>query len=332
MDRNLFSHSDYLTRCADSVAPVARELERQHSLMYELQPISQRAAQEQATMYNLADVYRSVTEFQPASQIAAQQIGIDSITSAASSMSTIAEDLRYSSIADAARSMNTMIDHSRWMADVPALDSWKQVLVRWPRLPEALYTTNLPEVERSIYAAARPEIINSAQQLYEAYDFTSLQVSVRWPEAPHLADFFELDLDRDLDLGAPLADGPVITVPPEAAPARPGKLPDFVSPFDSIDTTVRRRTLSVRRLVVWVAGRPRLVKIVVKGAAGGTGGLVGGIAGWSVGGPAETAMGVGVGGAVSSAVSDSISESIVVFIEKRTRNDDRPSGSCSERE
>lgn len=147
-----------------------------------------------------------------------------------------------------------------------------------------------------------------------------------------MAEVFELDMDHDLDLGAPLADGPVVTVPPEAAPTRPGKLPDFVSPFDSIDTTARRRMLNVRRLVVWVAGRPRLVKIVVKGAAGGTGGLVGGIAGWSIGGPAETVTGAGIGSAVSNGASDSISESIVVFIEKHTRDDDRPSNRCSERE
>jgi hypothetical protein len=109
------------------------------------------------------------------------------------------------------------------MTEVSALDSWKQVLVRWPRLPEALYTINLSEVERSIYAAARPEIINVAQQLREAYDFTSLQMFVGWPGAPHQAGLFELDLDYELGLDAPLADGTVIEVPPEPAPKKPGK-------------------------------------------------------------------------------------------------------------
>ena len=226
-------------------------------MMYELQPIAQRLAQEQTEMYKLADAYRSITEttgFQPASQIA-QQVRAGSIASVANSISTIDEDLISNSIASAVRSMNTMTEHTRWMTDMSALDSWKPVLVRWPRLPEALYTISLPEIEKSIYAAIRPEITNIAQQLREAYDFTSLQVSVRWPEARDLNDSFELDLDYDLDLDAPLADGPVITVPSEAAPTKLRKLTDFVSPFDSIDTTGRPQPLSVKRLLV-VGGRP----------------------------------------------------------------------------
>jgi hypothetical protein len=66
MDRNLFSQLDYLAWDANAVASAARELERQQPLMYELPPVAQRVAQEQVTMYKLADVCRLVTDFQPA--------------------------------------------------------------------------------------------------------------------------------------------------------------------------------------------------------------------------------------------------------------------------
>jgi len=183
-------------------------------------------------------------------------------------------------------------DYSRWMISSSVDDSWRAALMRWPTLPEAVYVARLPEIERSVYAAARPEIISVAQQLRETYDLSSVSASVRWIDTPRFGDFFDFDFDVDFNLDAPLADGPVIPVPSK-----------------------KPQPLVSKAFWVWVAGRPRLVRIVVRSASAGAGYLVG----VGVGEYTDGATGALVG----QVIGEALSETIEMVIEKHTRDDRR---------
>ena len=253
---------------ATTVASVKDELRQQRLSIFEgQQPAFQRIAQE------LADNRLQLeAALQPASRVA-QQLDIASVCSEVGARHLVSD---WSSIADSVR----------WMTDPSIHENWQAVLTRWPKLPEAVFTAGLPEIERSVYSAMRPELIDFAQSLRDAYDFPSLKVSVSWLDAPNLSDLFELDLDRAYDLGfdAPLADGPVITAPSKTAPTKPRKLPDFVSPFDTIDTTTQQRPLAVKRVLLTVGGCLWDVRVISGAFGGALGNAIGGVLGGGIGG------------------------------------------------
>ena len=106
-----------------------------------------------------------------------------------------------------------------------------------------------PEIERSIYLAARPGIVEVTQELREMYDFSKLKVMTTWIDSPFVADSFTLALPDDFDF----PDEPIVTIPLRAPRRRrkSRKPPEFVAPLDSIDTTVgdRQPLIPVKRVV-----------------------------------------------------------------------------------
>jgi hypothetical protein len=225
--------------------------------------------------------------------------------------STMLSQALASSTLETARAATTMLDRVPWGTAMSALDSWRPALMRWPRLPEAVFMTGLPEIERSVYTAIRPGITSIAQQLRDTYDLSAVNVRVHWADAPTLDGFFDLDLDHleEQDFDIPLGGGTVITVPPRETPTKPRKPPEFSHPFDAIDTTITPKQPPQRRVFVWTEEQhPRLAKIAVTGVATGAGSAVGCVASGYMPSPLAASLGSTIGYVAG--------EIILVYIEK----------------
>lgn len=138
------------------------------------------------------------------------------------------------------------------------LDTWKSVL----------FNVGSPEIERSIYLAARPTIVEVAQELREMYDFSKLKVMTTWVDSPFIADSFTLDLPDESILTIPLRE--------PRRRRRRRKPPESDTPLEKIDTTTAPTQYEPRitkKQIARVANHPYAIQIV-----GGTiGTVVGGI-------------------------------------------------------
>ncbi len=169
----------------------------------------------------------------------------------------IAEQLEQLRIASAIGTVKSIADTMNSASEeARKAVTWKPPLIGLMQPSEVTYTAHLPEIERSVYAAARPGILSFAQQLRNAYDFTSLRVFVHWPDTPRISDFFVLDFEYafDFDIDAPLADEPVVTEPLVQAPI----------------TSQQPLHVGMRQVVL-VAGHPYVVRVVSAGTCGAIG-------------------------------------------------------------
>jgi hypothetical protein len=158
------------------------------------------------------------------------------------------------------------------------LDGWKSVAYD----VSLAFNVRRPETERAIYQAARPEIVDVAQQLREMYDFSKLKLMTTWLDSPFIADSITIDLPSVFDL----PDEPVVTIPRQA-PRRHRKKrkpPEFVAPIDQIDTTTsqdKQPLIPIKRVVKEMSDTTYTV--VVIGGCSGAGALTDGFYG-AVGG------------------------------------------------
>lgn len=110
--------------------------------------------------------------------------------------------------------------------------NWKPVLMGFSHIPEAAFATRLSEVDRMLYSAIRPEILSVADQV-RTFDALLQDTFV-----DYMGTLVEFDFSLDLDLDAPPTDEPPAPVPQE------------------------NRSPVSRRVVVWLAGQPVVVRIV----------------------------------------------------------------------
>lgn len=121
--------------------------------------------------------------------------------------------------------------------------NWKPVLMGFSHISEAAFAMRLPEIDRMLYSAIRPEILSVADQL------RTFNAPLQDTFVDYMGTLVEFDFSLDLDLDAPPTDEPPGSVPQE------------------------HRTLGKKRVVVWLADRPIKVEIfgISVGEAAGVG-------------------------------------------------------------
>lgn len=199
----------------------------------------------------------------------------------------IAEQRERSGIASVMSTVNSIVDVASSVTEATrVVADWKPTLMRLSPPLEAAFTMRLPVIEQMLYFTIRPEILSVADQLSRAFELPSQNTFV-----DYMGTLFELDfdlyIDPDLDLDVPLADGP-----PVAAPQKP-------------------RPVILRELVVWLADRPLVVRIV--------GVVVGEAAGTGTGVMIDGAVGALIGNAGGAGLGLALGEGLVVVV-KRCRN------------
>lgn len=177
----------------------------------------------------------------------------------------------------------------QYMSDVRAADvglatpSWKPVLMRQSWLPETSFVASLPVAEHSLYSAIRPEILSVADQLGQTFQLPLQSMLVDYMGTP-----FELDLDFSIHPNYNLDVMPFADEPMEADSSGPRVI--------------------VREVIVWLDGKPLVLRI--------TGTVIGEAAGFGVGLVADGAAGAALGGSVGAGLALALAEGLVIVVKR----------------